>query len=185
MSRNYPFTYYMGETGTTIEGTAQLEACAHCGGLGLEVENTHTPCFTIRCECGAEFTGESAEELKGTPHHRYKEALRRTIAGWNRRYVEVRVVSIQQQILSEIAAERGRQDARWGIQDHPSPAWTAILGEEFGEVSKAVVEATFTHNIKALPSLEAHLEMELVQVAAVCVAWIEAITRRRVEGKVR
>ncbi len=43
----------------------------------------------------------------------------------------------------------------------------AVLGEEFGEVARAINEN----------DSKIHLREELVQVAAVCVAWIERIDR--------
>ncbi|WP_344144326.1 hypothetical protein, partial [Polymorphospora rubra] len=103
----------------------------------------------------------------------------------------------QDGVLAEIAAERARQDAKWGEQNHPDgtgpnivwaftgPAayvaetaraecdrlhaeghgtWRDILTEE-------VAEAYATDSPAALRA-------ELVQVAAVVVAWVEAIDRR-------
>jgi hypothetical protein len=109
---------------------------------------------------------------------------------------------ITDRVLSEILAERITQDDKWGEQNHPdlsgdatsqcdaremfnqwadnyrainagtydprdldhSLDWTGILLEE---VYEAVAEAN-----------PAKLRTELVQVAAVAVAWIEAIDRR-------
>lgn len=112
-------------------------------------------------------------------------------------------------VLDEIAAERARQDAKWGEQNHPdtfprvpsatrnerdryaakadwwkeentrrasvlsergapsdsNSAWDGILLEE---VYEALAEAN-----------PAKLRAELIQVAAVAVAWIEAIDRRK------
>jgi hypothetical protein len=100
-------------------------------------------------------------------------------------------------VLDEVAAERVRQDATWGEQNHPDgtgpeeeilaawPAaslatyarnncqrqaemgivtWLDILGEE---VAEALAESD-----------PARLRTELVQIAAVAVAWAEAIDRR-------
>lgn len=95
--------------------------------------------------------------------------------------------------LADVAAERAAQDAKWGQQDHPDGTgmgflplaglirdmsrtncdaehragrgtWELILAEEFWE---AVAEAD-----------PAKLRAELIQVAAVAVAWAEAIDRR-------
>jgi NTP pyrophosphatase (non-canonical NTP hydrolase) len=76
--------------------------------------------------------------------------------------------------MAEIAAERDRQrdkwrgPHRWGQGDCSSRAVTpivkvAVLGEEYGEVARAVLE----HD-------DAALRRELVQVAAVAVAWLES-----------
>lgn len=93
-------------------------------------------------------------------------------------------------VLTDVQAERGRQDAEWGEQNHRDGTgnksqqeraefarrwcksafesgygtWADVLGEE---VAEAVAERD-----------PAKLRAELVQVAAVAVAWIEAIDRR-------
>ena len=41
----------------------------------------------------------------------------------------------------EIRMERARQDAKFGIQDHDPFKFCVILGEEVGEVNKAVLDA--------------------------------------------
>lgn len=92
--------------------------------------------------------------------------------------------------LAHVAEERDRQDAKWGEQNYPNGTgdvqlqdkaklqrgkttrlfrqgagtWRDILEEE---VAEALAESD--------PAL---LREELVQVAAVAVAWIEAIDRR-------
>lgn len=93
------------------------------------------------------------------------------------------------EVLDEIAGERLRQDAKWGPQNHPNGTgvpsmqaaaarsrlvcdrnftlgqgtWADILREEFHE---ALAESD-----------PARLRGELIQVAAVAVAWVEAIDR--------
>ncbi|HPG42133.1 MAG TPA: hypothetical protein PLP19_11880 [bacterium] len=76
--------------------------------------------------------------------------------------------------------ERVKQDAHWGEQNHDELKWQAILAEECGEVANAVNELTPTKGPVKFPkeAIIANLEYELVQVAAVCVAWIEAIRRK-------
>lgn len=97
---------------------------------------------------------------------------------------------IDRSILAEVLAERERQDARFGEQNHPDGTgserdafrahlargmytlkarrgrltWADVLREEFYE---AVSETDPTR-----------LRAELIQVAAVSVAWIAAIDRR-------
>ncbi len=93
-------------------------------------------------------------------------------------------------VLDQVAAERSRQDLKWGQQDHPDGTgqypevmesyaaeqacqaaaeggyldWMHILREE---VAEAFAETD-----------HARLRAELIQVAAVAVAWVEAIDRR-------
>lgn len=51
----------------------------------------------------------------------------------------------------------------------------ACLGEEFGEACRAVVEVSGLSNDLKVGDLTMNLQKELVQVAACCVAWLEAI----------
>lgn len=100
-------------------------------------------------------------------------------------------------VLEEVAAERGRQDAKWGQQNHPDgtgadaevvPLWQ---GEDFAEWAKAATDAAavvgdVTWRDILLEEVaeafaesdEAKLRTELVQVAAVASQWVEAIDRR-------
>ena len=71
-------------------------------------------------------------------------------------------------VLNLIRDERKRQDDKWGADRNlDNFFWLAILTEEVGETSEAI--------LKNLPTSE----KELVQVAAVAVAWLENIARRR------
>jgi NTP pyrophosphatase (non-canonical NTP hydrolase) len=71
-------------------------------------------------------------------------------------------------IMNAIAQERQRQDEKWGIQNHGDGKWAAILMEEVGEVATAIL-----HNDPK------NLREELIQVAAVAAAWVEALDRRQ------
>lgn len=71
------------------------------------------------------------------------------------------------EVLDEIYDERVRQTNKWGIQNHDDTMWSVILGEEFGEVCRAIFEGD-----------EVQTKEELIQVAAVAVAWLEAFDRR-------
>lgn len=76
-----------------------------------------------------------------------------------------------QDVLDEVQLERESQDAKWGVQDHDHGLWSLILGEEFGEVCKAANELHWS----GAPFDD--LRMELIQVAAVAVSWVERIDR--------
>lgn len=72
--------------------------------------------------------------------------------------------------IEAIVAERARQDELWGgtAGEIASPDTTqehrlAVLAEEFGEVAKEVLEGDPTGNLRT----------ELIQVAAVTLAWLE------------
>lgn len=71
--------------------------------------------------------------------------------------------------LGDVAAERRRQDKKWGGQPgvdrvHPNEEYAVVLGEEYGEVCRAILEGQ-----------GANLREELIQVAAVAVAWVEQL----------
>jgi NTP pyrophosphatase (non-canonical NTP hydrolase) len=72
-------------------------------------------------------------------------------------------------VLDLVRTERMRQDKKWGEQNHPDLYWLGILVEEVGEVSRAVIEGSAWADRR---------DKEIVQVAAVAVAWMEAIRRR-------
>lgn len=74
-------------------------------------------------------------------------------------------------ILEEVEQERFEQDAKWGVQNHQPFVWLAILGEEVGEVNKAVIEFNFGSQSLA------EYRKELIQVAAVAVAMVECLDR--------
>ena len=82
-------------------------------------------------------------------------------------------------ILDLIRKERERQRKKFGDAAHDTydtTRWLAVLMEEVGEAAQV-------SNDEALGKLspegaEKDLKAELVQVAAVAVAWLEAIERR-------
>lgn len=78
----------------------------------------------------------------------------------------------QTSIWAEILAERNFQDNKWGIRTMDPTLWLPILGEEVGEVNKAVVEIIFDKADKQ------NLRDELIQVAAVALAMIEDLDRQ-------
>jgi hypothetical protein len=93
-------------------------------------------------------------------------------------------------VLKEVAAERGRQQETWGEQNHPDGTGTTSL-RGAGGLSRERCDAAFAEgngtweHILTEEVYEAFAEQdpaalraELVQVAAVAVAWIEAIDRR-------
>ena len=78
--------------------------------------------------------------------------------------------AVYAQIIEDIFVERLVQDFKFGAQHtHSDEHWLTILAEEFGEVAREVYE-----NKEDTTSLQS----ELVQVAAVAVAWLEALEQR-------
>jgi NTP pyrophosphatase (non-canonical NTP hydrolase) len=74
--------------------------------------------------------------------------------------------------LAEVIDERTRQIKKWGIQLHDHSTWALILGEEVGEVSQAILNQLHDGITK---ENAAELKKEIIQVAAVAVAWLECI----------
>jgi len=61
-----------------------LEPCPFCGG-DAEIENTHTPCYTVVCSvCGAE--KDDTQSYKKDTLTEHLQSAKRAIAGWNVRY---------------------------------------------------------------------------------------------------
>lgn len=81
------------------------------------------------------------------------------------------------QVFAAISEERDRQDAKWGVQDHSDLRWLAILVEELGEAAAEVITKPGYS--------ERRLKWELVQVAAVAIAWVESIDRRTEGGGIQ
>lgn len=81
--------------------------------------------------------------------------------------------------LRMILNERASQDATWGDQaHHPDAVWLAILTEEVGEMARVVLHAKFGgHDGTWDNALE-----EATQVAAVAMAWLEALLVRKQRG---
>jgi len=69
--------------------------------------------------------------------------------------------------IQKVTAERQRQDAKWDQQNHDAGKWSLILTEELGEVAKSQLEGD-----------RANYLTELVQAAAVIVAWLECELRK-------
>ena len=108
-------------------------------------------------------------------------------------------------ILEEIAAERERQDQKWGVQDHPSFD-VSLTTRPGGSTAQRMTEnyeipsehrakflcdtafkngeGTFAHILveEVSEAVSARnkrtLRLELIQVAAVAAAWVEALDRR-------
>lgn len=72
--------------------------------------------------------------------------------------------------LERVKVERFNQVDKWGDQHHDNGFWLAVLGEEFGEVARAMLKQK--DGEQSIDIVE-----ELTQVAAVAVAWIEDLTR--------
>ena len=77
-----------------------------------------------------------------------------------------------QEFFGEVLIERARQVLLWGEQNERTlHEWCGILGEEKGEVDRACNEIVFGGEPEAVENLQ----IELVQVAATCMAFAQAV----------
>ena len=85
--------------------------------------------------------------------------------------------------LKDVGDERKHQLKKWGDQHHGHAWWLVIETEELGEVARAIFEWRDDSDAGLLTDQgrakrDALIRSELVQVAAVAVAWIEDIDSR-------
>lgn len=77
--------------------------------------------------------------------------------------------TIQRRAVGLVLEERDRQDLKWGDQRHDPYTWLAILTEEIGEVSQAILHDTYGGRAAGT------LQEELVQATAVALQWLEKL----------
>lgn len=82
-------------------------------------------------------------------------------------------LAVQLGAIHSVLEERDRQDAQWGEQDHDAFTWLAILAEEMGEAAQEAL----TNHFGGTTSSD--LRTEVVQIAAVALAFVESIDRRQ------
>lgn len=83
-----------------------------------------------------------------------------------------------QDIIDLVIDELKRQENKWGIQDHHPEKWMAILMEEVGEASEAVLEAfPFKIQLKDREYWLNRYYLELRQVAAVAISAMDCLDR--------
>lgn len=81
------------------------------------------------------------------------------------------VITGMENVLLDVAKERGRQIRLYGHQQKNNSEWLAVLVEEVGEAAQAMQKDT-----EAAKDTDADdLYKELVQVAAVAVKWAEVV----------
>ena len=89
--------------------------------------------------------------------------------------------AIKIKVLSDVNAERERQNSLRGIQRHDYGRWLGILGEEYGEVCQAINGIHFPSDAKKSDASD--LYKELIQVAAVACAIAEQVTELKQNGR--
>ena len=83
-------------------------------------------------------------------------------------------------VASCIFQERVKQDTKWGEQNHQDTEWASILMEEVGEAAECVNKSCIgpIEDEEEAAEYRGLLEIELIQVAAVAIAWLECIRRQ-------
>lgn len=79
--------------------------------------------------------------------------------------------AIQAQVISDVLAERQRQDAKWGQQDNDPFIYLAVLVEEVGELAQSILHCRFGGHAAA------SLRTEAIHTAAVALALVECLDR--------
>ena len=129
------------------DGTGDRWVCPRCHGTGK------VPCFRLSPEAAAERSRISEVD----------DILCRL------------ALPVAEKAVRSVLAERARQDAKWGVQDHAAEMWLVILGEEYGEACQAALSDRFGGNAEKPCG---QLRAEIVQVAAVAIAMIEWMDRK-------
>lgn len=81
-----------------------------------------------------------------------------------------RSVGIQSSVVALVLAERRKQDEEFNTAGLASGTWLAILTKKTGDTASSLLTTQ---------PRERELTRELVEVAAVCVAWLEDLERSR------
>lgn len=79
-------------------------------------------------------------------------------------------------ILKQIKNERDRQIKKFSDKrPYSNLDWLAVLAEKFGEVAGDVCKREVPPEANNSNELRGGIKTELIQCAAVCVAWVEAL----------
>lgn len=114
------------------------------------------------------------KKLRSDQHH-MTEAMLDNPKTYETNWRSVKVLGEAQAIaINAIVKERQWQIAKFGDQVHTDDHWFLILSEEVGEVAQARLHDIYGG--KAMGTLKE----ELVQVAAVALAWLEQLERKAV-----
>lgn len=64
--------------------------------------------------------------------------------------------------VTRLRRERLRQFGKWGLQNHDPFYWLGIIGEEYGEIAKGLLEKDM-----------AQAKKEAIECAACCIAFVQ------------
>ena len=87
--------------------------------------------------------------------------------------------NIREKVVLDIITERGRQDFKWGEQNHDPMTWIPILAEEVGEAAQEALRIRFNKKSGKLGQefWRSRYREEMIQCAAVAMAAVECLDR--------
>ena len=152
-----------------IEQQGEPIPCWECGGSGFEQHGG------VCGNCHGGYVGMSEP---GAAVSFGDQVARMVVSSAKGAGVIAGVGAGMKRAIISIIEERKRQDGKWGQQNHDPIVWSAILGEEVGELCQAIIETHFDNGpeLKAKGGHE-NMRAEAVQVAAVAEAFIEYLDR--------
>lgn len=124
---------------------------------------------------------------EGPYHTGYNDGIIETLERLQKYLVaepENKIQTIQDEVIGAVIAERKRQDVKWGESNHYPQYWTGIIGEECGKLCQAVNETVFDNGAEArTKGGYENMRKEAIHVAAVAVAFVECLERKRLEWR--
>jgi len=90
---------------------------------------------------------------------------------------------VEDYLLCEVEYEIESSNKKFGEQNHSPAEWLAILGEEFGEAAKEVVEASASKSLINKTTRYKNLRKELIQTACVALKMVQSLDRNELEGQ--
>lgn len=81
-------------------------------------------------------------------------------------------------VLGKVAAQRARQDDKWGVRDHDPSKWLLIAMEDLGKATKNVLEMRAATAAEKAEYRTRYIK-EMIETAASCVAAVECEMRIR------
>lgn len=148
--------------------------CPECGELHIDVLFKEKPHHTHACQaCGMVWRPAIVPTIGVQFLPGFKDAA---IAGESFFVAPKPAGEPMQVVLDQIRAERHRQDAQWGGPGHDDlhkhRDWTKFIEEHNDRASKVIADA------KGRPDLDQYRK-QLVEIAALAVAAIESLDRKR------
>lgn len=82
---------------------------------------------------------------------------------------------LDEKIINEVFIEKSRQDTNWGDRKYSAAQWASSLGEDFGEMCKAINNYEFNKTKEN----KKYIQEETVRMIASCFSMLESINSKR------